>query len=65
MKLVLTFDRHTGAFVLSQLQDGVVLSAFETVDLFVLEKEIHLQLLRMRHLAQGKTFGSASSRSHA
>ena len=65
MKLLLTFDRHTGAFVLTQLREGVVVQALETVDLFVVEQEVHRALLLMRHLARGKTYETPQPRSCA
>ena len=59
MKLILTYEPVLGAFVVRVVTaQGEQLSALETADPVILLREVHTQLLRMRHLASGKVFGT-------
>lgn len=66
MKLILTYHTSPDVFVVQALDgQGQQLSAMETSDLALTLKEVHQQLLRMRHLAKGKVFETKQPRSCA
>lgn len=66
MKLIITFPRDIAAFVIQVVDArGEQLSALETTDMFILMREVQMQLLRMRHLARGKVFETKQPRSGA
>lgn len=66
MKVLLTYRSDPGVFVVQTCSPaGEPLATTETSDLAVTLREVHQQLIRLRHLARGKTFAVKQGRSDA